>query len=113
MGMRRGNETSASQYVIAYQNQFNILCKHRINPPFFGSLITMIDQLQEDIAKVAFIEEKLAELTPGEITREQYDLFAKTLLSAAELREHDHYFEHADAIGMAHSAHRIALVPIR
>ena len=105
MSMRREGTTSASQYVIAYQNQFNILCKHRINPPFFGSLITMIDQLREDIAKVAFIEEKLAVLTPGEITREQYDEFVKTLLSAAELREHDHYFENANAIiGMAHSA---------
>jgi hypothetical protein len=73
ISIRRGKETSASQYVIAYQNQFNILCKYRINPPFFGSLIIMIDQLREDIAKVVFIEEKLAMLTPGEITREQYD----------------------------------------
>ena len=44
-------------------------------------------------------------LTPGEITREQYDEFVKTLLLAAELREHDHYFENADTIiSIAHSA---------
>jgi hypothetical protein len=78
--LKRENYTTAKDYIIAYQRQFNILGRYGIAPHPFTALYTILHALRKELPSVNFTFNTLKRQVPTETTINNFGEYYKELI---------------------------------
>ena len=81
--MKRADYDTVEDFVIACENSCIILDRFNVGPPPFMALSRVLDELKDELPKVADIEWELKDMVASDITEDSFGEYCKELIDAA------------------------------